>query len=260
MIRTRFFSLLLAAPALLAQAPTVDQVLAKYYEAKGGLAKMKAVTTMRITAKMSGGPMEFPVVIEAKRPASIRVDVNIQGNQLIQAYDGKTGWSINPFQQSAKKDAEPMTPDEVREIEVQADMDGPLVDWQAKGHKVEFQGHEAVEGSDALKLKLTLKNGDTRTIYLDTDSYLEVKEASKRKVRGTEFEAETTLGDYKEVGGLMIAHAMESGAKGMPQKQKIVIEKVELNVPIADARFLMPAKQPAPEAPKQEVPAAGPKK
>jgi outer membrane lipoprotein-sorting protein len=259
MIRTRLLSLLLAGPALLAQAPTVDQVLAKYYEAKGGLAKMKTVTSMRITAKMSGGPMDFPIVIEAKRPASVRVDVSIQGNQIIQAFDGKSGWSINPFQQSAKKDAEPMTPDEIREIEVQADMDGPLVDWQAKGHKVELQGHEAVEGSDTFKLKLTLKSGDIRTIFLDADSYLEVKQATKRKIRDTEIEAETTLGDYKDEGGLMIAHAMESGAKGMPQKQKVVIEKVEFNVPIADSRFAMPAKQPAPAAPKKEEPAA-PKK
>ncbi len=259
MLRTRLLSFLLVAPALVAQAPTVDQVLTKYYEAKGGLGRMKAVTTMRITAKMSNGPMDFPIVIEAKRPACIRVDVNIQGNQMIQAFDGKTGWSINPFQQSAKKDAEPMTPDELREMEVQADMDGPLVDWKEKGHKVELQGREPVEGSDTFKLKLTLKNGDTRTLFLDVDSYLEVKQASKRKVRDTEIEAETTMGDYKEVGGLMIAHAMESGAKGMPQKQKVVIEKVELNVPIADSRFAMPAKQPTPEAPKKEDPPA-PKK
>jgi hypothetical protein len=250
--RTRALSLLLAAPVLLAQAPTLDQVLARHYEAKGGLAKLKAVNTMRVTAKMSGGPMEFPIVIEAKRPASLRVDIDIQGNQIIQAFDGKTGWTINPFQQSAKKDAEPMTPDEVREIEVQADMDGPLVDWKEKGHKVELQGREPVDGSDAFKLKVTLKNGDARTIYLDADSYLEVKQTSKRKIRDTEVEAETTMGDYKEVGGLMMAHAMESGAKGMPQKQKVVIQKVELNVPIADQRFAMPVKQPAP---KPEAPA-----
>lgn len=246
----RFFPLLLLAPALLAQAPSLDQVLAKHYEAKGGLAKMKAVQSMRITAKMANGPMTLPIVIEAKRPAMVRVNVDVQGNQIVQAFDGKAGWSINPFQQSAKKDAEPMTPDQVREFEVQADMDGPLVDWKAKGHTVELLGKEPVEGSDAYKLKLTLKNGDERTIYLDADSYLEVKMVSRRKVRGTEMEAETSMGDYKDVDGLMIAHAMESGAKGMPQKQKIVLEKVELNVPIADARFAMPA--PAPAAPKAE--------
>ncbi len=249
MIRAQLVSILLIAPALFGQAPTLDQILAKHYEAKGGLAKLKAVSSMRLTAKMSGGPMDFPAVIEAKRPAKFRMELSIQGNQLIQAYDGKVGWSINPFQQSAKKDAEPMTPDELREMEVQADIDGPLVDWKEKGHALELQGRESVDGGDTFKLKLVLKNGNTQTIYLDTDSYLEVKTSSKRKIRDTEIEAETTLGDYKEVGGLMMAHAIEAGAKGSPQKQKIVIEKVEFNVPLADDRFSMPAKPAAPPAP-----------
>ena len=249
MIRAQLVSILLIAPALFGQAPTLDQILAKHYEAKGGLAKLKAVSSMRLTAKMSGGPMDFPAVIEAKRPAKFRMELSIQGNQLIQAYDGKVGWSINPFQQSAKKEAEPMTPDELREMEVQADMDGPLVDWKEKGHALELQGRESVDGGDTFKLKLVLKNGNTQTIYLDTDSYLEVKTSSKRKIRDTEIEAETTLGDYKEVGGLMMAHAIEAGAKGSPQKQKIVIEKVEFNVPLADDRFSMPAKPAAPPAP-----------
>ena len=249
MIRAHLVSILLIAPALFGQAPTLDKILAKHYEAKGGLAKLKAVSSMRLTAKMSGGPMDFPAVIEAKRPAKFRMELSIQGNQLIQAYDGKVGWSINPFQQSAKKEAEPMTPDELREMEVQADMDGPLVDWKEKGHTLELQGHESVDGGDTFKLRLVLKNGNIQTIYLDTDSYLEVKTASKRKVRDTEIETETTLGDYKEEGGLMIAHAIEGGAKGSPQKQKIVIEKVEFNVPLADERFSMPAKPAAPPAP-----------
>ena len=255
MIRAQLVSILLIAPALFGQAPTLDQILAKHYEAKGGLAKLKAVSSMRLTAKMSGGPMDFPAVIEAKRPAKFRMELSIQGNQLIQAYDGKVGWSINPFQQSAKKEAEPMTPDELREMEVQADMDGPLVDWKEKGHTLELQGHESVDGGDTFKLRLVLKNGNIQTIYLDTDSYLEVKTASKRKVRDTEIETETTLGDYKEEGGLMIAHAIEGGAKGSPQKQKIVIEKVEFNVPLADERFSMPAKPAAPPAPPAAAPA-----
>ena len=255
MIRAHLVSILLIAPALFAQAPDLGQILAKHYEAKGGLAKLKAVSSLRLTAKMSGGPMDFPAVIEAKRPAKFRMELSIQGNQLIQAYDGKVGWSINPFQQSAKKEAEPMTPDELREMEVQADMDGPLVDWKEKGHTLELQGHESVDGGDTFKLRLVLKNGNIQTIYLDTDSYLEVKTASKRKVRDTEIETETTLGDYKEEGGLMIAHAIEGGAKGSPQKQKIVIEKVEFNVPLADERVSMPATPAAPPAPPAAAPA-----
>jgi len=140
-----------------------------------------------------------------------------------------------------KKEPEVMPPDESKMIEEQADFDGPLMDYKAKGHTVELVGKEQVEGADAYKLKLTLKSGGVRYIYLDAESYLEIKMESKRMVRGTEVETESYLSDYKEVGGLMMAHVMESGAKGSPQRQKLVIEKVELNPEISDAIFTMPA-------------------
>jgi outer membrane lipoprotein-sorting protein len=255
------FALLLSAPAIFAQAPTLDQVLAKHYEAQGGLPKLRAVKSMRVTLKMSSGSMEFPIVIEAKRPNSIRTEVTIQGNAIISAFDGKNGWSINPFQ-SAKKEPEPMTPEELRQIEAEADIDGPLIDWKPKGHLVELQGKEPVEGSDAFKLKVTLKNGDVRYIYLDTDSYLQVKTTSKRKVRDTEIEGEQLLGNYKEVGGLMMAHSIDAGATGVPQRQKMTVEKIEFNVPIDDLRFKMPEKPAAPPAPApaKKVEPAAPKK
>lgn len=254
MPRLSFFVAALCASTLLAQAPSLDQILAKHYEAKGGLAKMKAVQSMRTTVKMVGGPMDIPMVIESKRPASVRVDVTVQGMTITSAFDGKSGWSINPMQ-SAKKEPEPMTPEQLREMEVQADMDGPLVDWKAKGHKVELQGTEPVEGSPAYKIKVMLKNGNEMTMFLDTESFLDVMHVSKRKVRDSEIEAETVFGDYKEVEGLMVPHSIEAGAKGMPQRQKITLEKLELNIPIEDARFKLPAKPaPAPAEPKKEQP------
>ena len=246
MFRRSLLVAALVAPGLFAQAPTLETVLAKHYEALGGLAKLQAVQTMRITGKMAMGPAQIPMVLELKRPASLRMDIDFQGNKLIQAYDGKTGWSINPFA-SAKKTAEPMTPDELKEMAVQADFDGVLVDWKAKGHTVELQGKESADGSDAYKLKVTLKNGDTIYIFLDTDSYLSVKEAAKHTIRGAEMETETLLGDYKEVAGIMRPYSMEAGAKGSPQRQKITLDKIEVNVPVDDARFKMPeAPAPAP--------------
>ena len=101
-------------------------------------------------------------------------------------------------------------------------------------------GKDKVEGSDVYKLKVTLKNGDLLYIYLDADQYLEVRTESKTSVRGTDVEGESTIGDYKEVGGLMFPHAMEQGQKDNPQKMKMTINKIELNVPIDDARFKMP--------------------
>jgi outer membrane lipoprotein-sorting protein len=247
----RSFVLGLAAGLALARplpAQTVDVVVSKNIEARGGLAKIKAVKSMRMTGRTTVGPGgEAPLVIEFKRPNKIRLDITLQGMTLTQAYDGKNGWQINPF--AGSKNAEPMSPEELKQADDQSDIDGSLVDWKAKGHTVELLGKEKVEGTDAYKLKVTLKSETIHYLYLDADSYLDIKLESKRTIRGTETEAEQTIGDYKEVGGLLIPHALESGVKGRPEKQKITIEKIELDVPIDDSRFAMPAKkdEPAPK-------------
>ena len=240
MLRKALYGLLagaaLAAPTA---AQTVDEVIAKHLEARGGEAKIKAVQSMKMTGKMTAGPgIEAPITLEMKRPASVRLDITFQGNIGTQAYDGKTGWGISPM--SAKKDPEPMSAEDIKDMEEQGDMDGPLVDTKAKGHKVELMGKEKVEGSDAYKLKVTLKTGDIRYVYIDADSYLELKTEAKRTVRGSEVETESVSSDYKEVGGLILPYTIQQGAKGQPQKQTITVDKIELNLPIDDARFKMP--------------------
>jgi outer membrane lipoprotein-sorting protein len=223
-----------------ASAQTLDEILARNLKAKGGLDKLKAVQTIRMTGTMTVGPgMEAPFVMEQKRPNSMRLEFTLQGMTGVQAFDGKAGWQLMPF--SGRKEAEPLPEDALKQLEEQADFDGPLVDYKAKGHTLELVGKEKLEGSDVYKLKLTLKNGDIRYIYLDADQFLEVRTEGTTKIRGTDVEGESTIGDYKEVGGLMIPHAVESGQKGSPQKMKMTIQKVELNVPIDDARFKMAA-------------------
>jgi hypothetical protein len=233
--------LALVAPLVpIASAQTVDELIAKNIEAKGGLTKIKAVKSMRATGKMIGGPgMEFPFVMVSKRPKSTRLEFTFQGMTGMQVYDGKTAWASMPFM--GKKEPEVMPPDQSKEIEEQADFDGPLMDYKEKGHTVELVGKDQVEGADAYKLKVTLKGGDVRTIYLDAETYLEIKVEAKRMVRGTEMEGESLLSDYKEVGGMMMAHLIDSGAKGSPMRQKLVIDKIELNPEIDDAIFAMPA-------------------
>lgn len=245
-----------AASALAAEtaAPTVDEVIARNIEARGGLDKLRAVQTMKMTGKMMMGPgMEAPMTLEFRRPANMRIEFTFQGMTGIQAYDGKSGWAIMPF--GGKKDPEPMTAEDLKEAEEQSDMDGPLVDYKTKGHKVELLGKEKVEGSDAYKLKVILKSGDVRYLYLDADTYLDIKGESKRTVRGSETEIESTIGDYKEVEGLMLPFSISAGAKGSDQKQNIVIDKIEINPAIDVARFKMPAAAPA--APGATPPAAG---
>jgi hypothetical protein len=237
------FAIALLTPALLAQS--VDDVVAKNVQARGGAEKLKSVQSIKSTATMAMGPgMEAPGVLIQKRGSKARLEFTVQGLTAIQAYDGKDAWQVMPFM--GKKDPELMSGDEAKEVEEMADIDGPWVDYKAKGNQVELLGKEKVDGTDAYKLKVTLKNGDVQTIYLDADSYLEIKEETKRTVRGTEQVIESSIGDYKEVGGIVFPFAIESGAKGSDQKQKLTITKIELNQPEDDAMFKMPAVPAAP--------------
>ena len=235
--------LMLAGLALLtttASAQTAEEIVAKYVKTVGGADKIQAVKTLRKTGTFNGGGgFEAPILEENKRNNKVRQEFSLQGLTAVNAYDGKTGWKIEPWQ--GKKDAEPLGEEEMKQIVEDADFDGPLVNYQQKGNKVEFVGMEPVEGTDAFKLKVTLAGGDVRYYFMDTDYYVPIKIETKRMVRGAEREYETSLGDYKEVNGWYMPFSVESNVKGSPNRGKVTYEKIEANLPIDDARFHMPA-------------------
>jgi hypothetical protein len=221
-------------------AQTADEIVSKYIKTIGGTDKIAAVKSFRRSGKYTGGGgFEARVLEEKRRPDLIRQEFSIQGMIGVTAYDGKNGWKIEPWQ--GKKDPEPLGEEEMKSIVEDSDFDGPLVNYGAKGNKVEYVGTEPVEGTDAYKLKVTLKNGDVEYFYMDTDYYVPIKIDTKRFVRGEEREYETSLGDYKEVAGVYFPYSSETNAKGSPYKQKVTIEKIEVNVPLADNRFVEPA-------------------
>lgn len=241
---TRVLMLVLAPLALgtslrAAGPETVDEILAKHVEAMGGLKKLEAVKTMKMTGKMMfGGGMEAPMTIEFKRPNKVRIEFTFQGMTGIQAFDGKTGWIVMPFM--GKTDPEKMPPDQVKEIEDQADFEGPLVNYKKKGHKVELEGKDEIEGAEVYKLKVTKKNGDVELYYLDAEYYLIVQMKGKRKFQGTEIEYEVSMGDYKEIDGLMFPHSIEPKMGGAPGGAAMTFDKIDLGVDISDERFAMP--------------------
>ena len=239
-------SLVLAAALLLAVSAsaadlTVDEILAKNLEAKGGVEKIKALQAITFTGNMKMGAMEFPFTLIKKRPEMTRMEFSVQGMTGIQAYDGSTGWMVMPFM--GKKDPEVMPADMLSSMKEQADFDGQYIDYAKKGHKVELLGKADVEGTPAYKLKLTTKDAAETIVYLDAETFLEVKMEGKRKMQGQEIEGETILGNYQEVGGLIFPFSIEMKQKGAPAGQTITITKAELNPTLADDMFKMPAKK-----------------
>ena len=227
--------------AVSAFSQTAEELVQKNIEAKGGLEKIKAIKSIRVTGRSTqGGGFNATVSQENERPNQVRETFSFQGMTAVQAYDGHTGWAIQPF--GGKKDPMLMGEDDLRDLLIDADFDGPLVDYQAKGNTVEYLGHDTVDGDDALRLKVTLKNGDIIYYYLDPDTYLEIRKETQEFIRGSVRENATELGSYKPVNGVMFPYSIASGPKNDPSSwQTITVEKIEVNVPIPESDFAVPA-------------------
>jgi len=234
----------LLAPAVHAQSPTstptVDELVAKNIEAKGGAAALNAIQSMRFEGKLlvNQGQVELAYTQTKKRPGKVRADAVLQGMMLVQAYDGTAGWKIYPFQ--GRKDPEKMSADDTKALVEDAEIGGPLEDWKANGKTVTYLGTEDVEGTLAHKLRVVRKNGDVSYVYLDPDHFLEIRTISQRVEQGAKVEVETDLGDYEKINGVFFPFSIESGPKGSTDKQKIVLEKGQANIPVDDAIFRFP--------------------
>jgi hypothetical protein len=218
----------------------VDQLVSKNIEAKGGATALRDLQSLRLTGKMlvQQGQIELTYLQINKRPDEVRIEASLQGMTQIEAYDGKVGWKVSPF--FGRKDPERMSADDVKALVEDTEIDGPLVDWKTKGSTVEYLGTEDVEGTPAHKLKVVRKNGDVSFVYLDPDHFLEIRVVTQRMRHGAYEEVETDLGDYEKAGGVFVPTSIESGRKGAPDKQKVIIDKVEANVPVDDAMFHFP--------------------
>jgi len=230
--------------AVAVSAQTAEELVAKNIEAKGGLDKIKAIKTVRMTADFDAGGFKAVVGSESKRPGMVRDTFTIQGMTEIDSYDGSSGWKISPF--GGKKDPELMGEDQLRGMVEEADFDGPMVDYKTKGNTVEYMGHDQVDGDDVYKLKVTLKNGDIFYYYLDPDTYLEILVEKQIFIRGAVQESATEYGSYKPVNGVMYAFSIAQGSKNDPDsRSKVNVRKIEVNVPVDDADFKMPSGPPA---------------
>ncbi len=239
--------------SVLACGQSAEELVNKNIQAKGGIDKIKAIKSVRMTGKLNvGGGMVAASMQENERPNLIRETFTLQGMTAVTAYDGSTGWQIQPF--GGHKDPELMGEDDLKDLLLDADFDGPLVDYKEKGNTVEFLGHDVVDGDDALRLKVTLKDGDIVYYYLDPDTFLEIRKEVQEFIRGSVRETVTDLGSYKPVAGVMYPYSISQGTKANPAAQTTTIEKIEVNVPIDKADFALPAslkQAPKPEADKK---------
>lgn len=249
------------APAKLTAAEIVDKNIA----ARGGLQKWRGVRTLSWSGKLDAGgnnqrylnvkvpgmppppqpskdpaaQVQLPFVFEMMRPRKSRLEIDFSGQTAVQVYDGTQGWKFRPYLN--RHEVEPFTPAELEAAGAQSDLDGALVDYAAKGTKVELEGVEQVEGRDAYKLKLTLNNKHVVHQWIDAQSFLDVKvEGTPRKLDGKPHAVEIFLRDYRTVNGLQIPHVIETVVQGVRQTEKVQIEKVVVNPRLDESRFAKP--------------------
>jgi hypothetical protein len=221
---------------------TAAQIVERNISARGGLQAWRTVKTMSMSGKLDAGgkqKVQLPFVLEMERNRKTRLELQFNGQTAVQVYDGTNGWKLRPFLN--RRDVEPYTPDELKAASMQADIDGPLVDYVAKGTKVQLEGLQSVEGHDAFNLKLTLKTGQVQHIWVDAQTFLDVKiEGTPRRLDGRFHPVATYMRDYRSVNGLMIPYVNETAVDGIKQTEKIILEKVIVNPKLEDSHFSKP--------------------
>lgn len=218
---------------------TATQIVGKNVAARGGLKAWRAVNTLTLAGRMEAGGTknsELPFVMKMKRSHKSRLEIRFQEQTSVQAYDGAQGWKVRPF--LGREDIEPFTSDEAKAAAAWQELDGPLVDYVKKGTKVELQGTESVEDHRAYKLKLTMKNGEKRHVWVDAASFLELKiDGEPRKLDGKLHNVAIYYRDYKTEKGLTLAHVLDTVVEGDKQHHKMFIDQVKVNQPMEDILF-----------------------
>jgi hypothetical protein len=239
-------SLVVSAAVSGAGAPAAGlsaaQIVERNVAARGGLQAWRAVSALELSGRLDAGgtkSVELPFVMKMKRPYKSRLEIRFNEQTALQIYDGEHGWKVRPFLN--REEVEPYTQAEVKSAATWQELDGPLVDYAAKGSKIDLEGKEAVEGHDAYKIKLTLKDGTQRRVWIDAASFLELKiDGEPRKIDGRPRKVTIYYRDYRKENGLNMPRVLETAVEGVKQTHKMTIERVAVNQPMEDALFAKP--------------------
>ncbi|GAB3626130.1 hypothetical protein PTE30175_00872 [Pandoraea terrae] len=236
-------SVTMAATAAPAGGLSAAQVIDKNVAARGGLQAWRGVDTLVMSGQLDAGgkkDVKLPFVMTMKRPHKSRFELRFEGQTALQVYDGQQGWKVRPY--LGRDEVTPYTPAEAQSAAASAELDGPLVDYARKGTKVALEGTESVEGHRAYKLKLTMKDGTERRLWIDATSFLELKiDGEARKLDGRPHKVAIYYRNYKPEHGLSVPHVLETVVEGVKPARRMTIDRVAVNQPIDDAAFAKPA-------------------
>ena len=236
------FVMFVTIAAVPAKAQDLEDVLKDHFDAIGQK-HVKKVETLTSIGKINQSGLEIPFKQITARPSNFRVEGTFQGLTFVQVFNGKEGWVVNPF--AGSTDAQPIPEDQLKGLELQADMDGMLYNWKDKGHTVVLGANQDVEGTACFTVELTTKEGDKYVFFIDAESYLLIKTHTKTTMNGQEAESDTYFSNYMEVEGMVLPGKIENRYNNVTG-EVIVIDKYEVNLPYESKLFEKPESTPAP--------------
>jgi outer membrane lipoprotein-sorting protein len=275
---------------------SVDQIVDRHVAARGGLAAWRGLHTISVRGKLEAGTgdsiqrsrtmaqqgagasakraqravaaaaakagaseqVQLPFRMEIKFPHKSRVELDFAGKTAVQVYDGEHGWKFRPYLN--RDDVEPFNAEEAKAEASREELGDALMDYAAKGTRVALEGTEAVDGHQAYRLKLTLKNGDVRHVWIDAQSFFDVKvEGIPRRMDGRMRKVFVEQRDFRAEKGLTMPHLYVTTVEGYPGAHRMMVESVTVNPALDDARFAKPQTPVAAAPVTQPVPAAAAK-
>lgn len=224
------------AMANVSQAQSLSEVLDKHFKA-AGQEKLLAVQSFYIKAKVSQMGMEMPMEMKIKKPDMFIVSIEMQGQKMIQAFDGQKGWMVAPW---VSADPQELSGDQLAQAKSQADMEGELYNYEKKGSTAELMGKVNVDGKEMFRIKLTDKNGNLKDYFIDANTYMVSKVKSKVSAQGQTVDVEQIMSENKTIDGITMPMKIES--KSPMGTALILMEEVKFNEKFDDAIFKQPTK------------------
>ncbi len=221
------------------QAQSVDEILDNYFENTGGRENWENLNNMKMNVKMVQGGFELTGVMFRARPNLQKQEIEFNGKKIINAYDGTNAWMVNPLAMAT----EPTLMPEEQAAELKEDeFEDPFLNYKDKGHTVELEGTETIEGTETYKVKLTKKNGSIEYYFFDSEYFVPIMTRRFAKTGPAKGQAmDLYLSDYDEEGGFMVPHTIVTKANGQTAFQ-ISIDSYEMNVDLPADTFTFPGK------------------
>jgi outer membrane lipoprotein-sorting protein len=224
---------------------TVESIVGKYLENIGGVEKWKTIKSAKLEGTVPTPQGDFSFEMLRKAPNKFIISLDIMGQKFVpQAYDGETGWMINPFM--GDPNPQKLPDDQLKAARQDADFEDPFIDYASKGSEVTYIGTSDVDGVKCYEVKLVKNKGkEDETVmsyFFDADTYLPlvVKQTpSAGQMAGQEMSV--FYSDYQDTGnGLIMPYTIDTKMGGQ-SVQAVKFTKIEFNSDISDDVFKFPA-------------------